>query len=364
MDSLTHHRFFSTTLLAAFAVVALLSVACREKTSFLTIVEQTPYLGLDPTVRHISCFNVARLKGRDEFRQFKRDALWRDKLGPLLNQMANRTSLKPLDRIDLLILASSGRRDALIPLKNTVFVARGRFEGLIGQLDDLRNWLGEEFLIAPPAFMGSAHPGTEFRTYHLAAKSQFNERIRYDLYVCLVSDSLLVFSLSQHQFNRTLNVMGGLKEGLQADGDWMALLQHPNIGATIWGAGYVSSPWAAGIAAGVPSLQNLPLAKRYFYDVEFYQNKIDAEIGLICETIDSATALTPGLRAAIEPIVGWLGTLSPIPTPIAVLPRQARVQTELNISTINLVLSGQVLSGVLYEWAKLNDARIYGAATP
>lgn len=295
------------------SIVALcltLALQACEQPPYLETVKQTPYFGLPASVTHVHAFNVARLRAREELNKVLIGAEMKQDFERIRSTVRERTGVDFLEQIDLLVVAASGPRDVNQPLKNTVFIARGRFENAIAGLQPMLDWLGEEYLIAPPPFQRRSHPDSELVKYQTAAYSQYNERLQYELHVCVPAPDLFIFSFSSTLFNQTLDVVAGIDPGLRLDEDWKRRLALADIGKAIWGVGRIPTATVQSILPLIRWAPSLGLATEFFYDLDF-ERGMTVRLGLVTSSIKNAETLAQELRNGHPQLVRTVERLVP-----------------------------------------------------
>lgn len=319
-------------------ILALLCGAACKKAPFANTVEQTPYLGLPSGIDMLDSVDMGRLRSREGFTDLLQRAEKHPSVGGTLKALRERVGFDPIQNIDQLVMATRGALDPAKPGTNTVMVARGTFSDPAGTLEKLRQWLGEEFLVDPPAFQETSVAG--FRRFHLKAQSQYDVNRFVELTFGFPSQGLMVFSMNPALVDETLGVISGQAKGLQADQEWMKLLQRPRIADEVWGAGKMSSKVAAHPAASM--IRN---TKKYYYSLNL-NSETKLEVGLVCDSIEAATKQTDGLKqglAEIKPMVAQFmampGVAEQIPPSVPKLLDKISIQTELEVTKIFFTLT-------------------------
>ncbi|MCE5228024.1 hypothetical protein LLG95_00305 [bacterium] len=323
-----------------------LAVAGCQKKNLLPTVEQVPYLGLPATVNHVHGLDMSRVRATQSFADFLAQARRDNKdLNTILGGLADEVGIDPINDIDMMNLAIRGTPKLNQPISNAIMIARGRFGGVPGKLDKLRQWLGREFLIQPPAFQKSSHPASNIAIYKTSARSQYNEHIEFQIFIAVPADDLIIVAFSPELMNDTLDVIGMVKgvEGLHNSKAWIDKLKLVQTSATVWGIGDFAPP-----AEVKQQIANLPdggivtKIQNYLYDVDSKDGDLLAEVGLVCDSPASATTLSAALekgRVAIrDQFAPMIGQQLP---ETAKLPNKVLITTEINVSRVILRL-GQI----------------------
>ncbi len=290
MPMIPLHRY-CLLLLVLLPAVAL--TGCG-KSDFVVAVEQNPYFGLPGDTQHLHSLDLGRLRTRRWFQDDMARREQGDELRRLLDGLRDHVGFDLIRQIDQINLGQRGVAEEDRPFGNTILIARGRFEGLQGRLDDLRRWLGEEWLIQPRPFEQVQHAG--FTIHRLEARSQFNEQHSYRIELAFPSDQLLVLSLSPTLMADSLAVIAGQVEGLRLEEGWRQRLNWPDLSAVAWGGGDFSPPDTVALAPMASDISGLTAARHYFYDVGM-ADQIRFGGGLAANTIEEATQLTESVRA-------------------------------------------------------------------
>ena len=352
--------------MAALACLAELS-ACKKE-PYIQTVEQTPYLGLPGGLNDLLCFDVSRLRMREGFQELLKDLPPGSQVTEALSVLRGRVGFDPIEQIDLLFVATRGKIDPANPFKNVVMIAKGRFPDPAPKLAALRDWLAEEYLINPPPFQRTQGNGgiAIFRT---KAQSQFNEKITYELNFGFPSETLMVFSFSPSLLDETLAVVSGSQQGIRMDKTWLAMLQRPDVGAMLWGTGNISPDLLkeipTGLAQGpVPTPPDaLKTARQYYYNIDF-GDQFDAQIGLVCDTIDAAEKLSAGLKSGLEQVKKGAAMIASVMPETAKLLDRIVVLTELETAKIRISLTQDQKKALTREWEKMAAAAKAGAQPP
>jgi hypothetical protein len=330
----------------------LILVAGCEKPVFIDTVEQTPYLGLPGNIDNLFSFDVARQRGREGFRKMLDSARSDPQAGALLETMNQRLGFDPIQQIDLAILATRGAVDPVNPLKNTVLIARGRFDHPEQTLEKLRQWLGEEILIAPPPFAAGTFPETGFKTFSSKAASQYDANRIYEMHFAFPKPTMMVFSSAKNLLDETLGVIAGQAEGIRANQEWMTMLGRPDIGAMYWGMGNFPRAEAKDLAAKTPALGDLGAVKQYYYNING-DPAFKADFGLVCESIKDATGLTASLKEGMAKTKPMLALFAAgAPKTIGLLDKLF-IHTELETTKISLALTPDEQRDLRREWELL-----------
>lgn len=281
-------------------LLALALAACQKK-SMLATVEEVPYLGLPASITHLHSVDMSRLRAaqffQDQIARAKRES---NRFNELLNGFTAQVGLDPIGDIDFVSMAFRGALKPNQPLSDRLFIARGRFAGMAGKLQNLRQWLGHELLIQPPPFQKRLHPASNVAIYYLTAHSQFNEGIQYQVLIALPSDDLMIVAFAPENMDAALEVIAGTKgvEGVRNNLAWIDKISFVKTTSTLWGIGDFSvSPEARAGLAKLPDSGAYDKIQNYLYNVDS-NSELRIEIGFVCDANPSAIALTAALEKA------------------------------------------------------------------
>jgi hypothetical protein len=338
-------------LVCLLAALLLAPLACK-KPPFIETVEQTPYLGLPQGLDHVTSLNVKRLRDRDFYTQLRRALNAHIGLPPGADNIRQHLGIDPLKDIDTLILGAKGSfNKAENPLADTVFIARGQFVSPAMKLETFRRVLAEEYLIAPPPFKATKHPGAEFDRFALEAPSQYNENIVYKLNFGFPNENLMVFSFSPSLLGETLDVIAAQADGIRKDEFWLAMLQRPNIGAILWGTGNAN---LRGSAAGIAPPMAMSGVQEYFYNIDF-SPRLDSTLGLVCTSIDAAERLSGDTKQGLKTMEQQMAVMSVFLPETAKIPGKTSVLPKGQTVEIGLSLSEADTSALQLEWRRFGQ---------
>lgn len=286
-----------TTLILLLAVAL---AACQKK-SMLSTVQGVPYLGLPSSITHLHSVDMSRLRltplFQDQIAQGKQESR---RFNQLLSGFSAQVELDPIADVDFVSRGTRGALKPNQPLSDKIFIARGRFAGLSGRLDQLRNWLGYEFLIQPPPFQKRQHAASNTTVYFLRANGQFNESIEYQISIALPAEDLLVVAFAPENMDATLDVIAAVKgvEGLHNNPAWINKIALVKTTSTLWGVGNVSmSPDVRSDISKLPDGAAYDKIQTYLYNIDS-DSELRIEVGFACDTNDAAIALTGALEKA------------------------------------------------------------------
>lgn len=345
-------------LLAMLLLGSVVVTAGCEKTPHIERVMQTLYLGFPAGLEELQTVDLYRLRNKPDVA----DAYRKSSFKTTMDEMEAELGFNPWEDIDLINLGTRGRANPETPYENAVLIARGGFQNPGAVLEKLHGWLAEEVLIAPPAFRRGTHPGTEYPTFQTQARSQYNANIELTLQFGFPNENLMVFSLNSGLFRETLDVIAGNVEGLMSDEQWRPRLQRPDIGATFWGTGAFPREELQAAVQESPALEQIPVfaqlmaVQEYYYNLEF-NNAINGELGLVCDSIETATALTNQFRQSMseyQQVKPFLVENFNIPR-TAELPEKLFITAELETTKIVLSLSEKDYRALRLEWKKLAE---------
>lgn len=341
-------------LWSGLVLTVLVGLLGCNKQPFMATVEQTPYLGLPANVESLNCIDLGRLRTRDNFLTVMNGLETSLQAKPLLDVLRQKVGFDPWKDMDLLIMSERGAVDPANPLKNSIFIAMGQFKDPAPKLELLRQWLSEDYLVDPPAFQKSLHPGTSFQKFQTHGQSQFNVRQVYELNFAFPSDRLMLFSFSSTLLNETLDVFSGQTPGLQKDKAWQQMLDRPDIGAPIWGTGNIK-PNAGGSLSPIPLASILQSGKQYYYSVNI-SDDVKAEVGIVCVTIDSATQLTQTIKGLVDQVKAVVALkMATVAPETAKLADKLQLTTEQETSKLFLNLTSDQRKALMDEWEDLGE---------
>lgn len=336
-----------------------LGLGCDRKPS-LEVFERTPYLAIPAETGSIMNADVKRLRNRDKVVQLLKEAEeQRPDFGRTMDALRNRVGFDPFQKIDTLCLGEVGKADRNNPLKNTLVVARGDFSDPKPKLDNLLEWLGEEYLITPPPFTTSTFEDSGITRYKTRAQSQYNENLIIDLNFAFPSETMMIFAMDGNLLDQSLAILTLEAEDMRKNPFWQDMLKRPAISAMFWGAGHID-PAKAG---NLPVQSNLSKAKDYFFNLDFNES-FDFQLGLVCESIEASTDLTRQLKdqvAAVKPMVGMVAATAP--ETVGLIDKLYFI-TEKEATKISLKLTPEESRKVWEEWDRLAEQAGPGGFQP
>ncbi len=341
--------------------ILLATVACKKQ-PYLNTVEQTPYLGLPAGPDQIFQLNLNDFRNREDYADIK--AHWESSppLGPFIVGLRDQVGFDLLSRADRLTIAIKGRPDPKKPGNNITIIAQGRFDNAASVLEKLPAFLGSEYLIQPPPFRQAEEFGL---TYHsTSAQSQFNETEVYDIAVSVPSTSIAIVTFNNAQMSSVLEVVSGQAKGIQQDAVWREMLKRVNIGASVWGTGNL--PPIPPKFAMLPAVTPVTKAKQFYLNVIAVRD-VQADLGLVCDSIPEATALSDALKSGVAQMKVSVAALAKLAPTLAQLPDKLVITTELQTSKISLGLTSIEMRQIQAEGENLRKgitAPPPGAAAP
>lgn len=353
------------TLLSRTSLILLLAVAlaaCQKKT-MLSTVEEVPYLCLPASIAHLHSVDMSRLRAtqlfQDQVAQAKQES---KRFNRLLTDFTDKVGFNPIDDIDFVSLAFRGALKPNQPLGNKLFIARGRFTGMAGKLDSLRQWLGYEFLLQPPPFQKRLHRASNVTIYYLTAHSQFNERIEYQILIALPSDDLMIVGFAPDNMDATLDVLAAIKgiEGLHNNPAWIKKLAFVKTTSTLWGIGdFNASPEVKAAFAVLPDSGAYDKIQNYLYNIDS-DSEFRVEFGFVCAANDEAIALTGAIEKARGEMRNNIATVfGPDAPELTKLPDKLLITPNQNTSRMILRLQQTDVDTIVPE-IKKNRLNLWG----
>ncbi|MEN6627301.1 MAG: hypothetical protein ABFD69_13840 [Candidatus Sumerlaeia bacterium] len=342
-------------LLLLLAVVP----GCRKQ-NLLSTVEAVPYLGLPASVNHLHCADMKRLRGTQFFQDMLEQAQKENGgFKSVYDGLRQQVGFDPVQDLDMVTLALRGKPQPNQPLSHVIVLARGRFTDMAGKLEKLRHWLGDEFLIQPPPFQTSRHEASDITINKMTARSQYNERIEFQILIAFPTENLMILAFSPEFMNDTLDVIASVKgvKGINNSPEWVEKLKTARISATMWGYGDFSvMPEQQQVLANIPDGQAFTKITNYFYDLDS-DGDFRAALGFVCDSIDSATKLSATLDKGRKMLSDQLAaSLPPEAAETIKLPTRLLVTTELKTSHLVLRLTAADIGKINAEIDKMGSA--------
>lgn len=347
------NRNFRFMLWGGLLVATLLGLAGCKKQPFLRTVEQTPYLGFPGNLDSLQNFDLSRLRAREGFATIAGELENQLKIKPVMDSLRDRVGFDPWKDIDLLIIGARPNQDPNNRFKNTIVLAQGRFAEPAARLEQFRVWLGEEYLVDPPPFQQTTDPDSGFKKFKLSAQSQYNVKQVYELNFAFPSEKLMLFSLSGSLVDETLGVIGGQAPGIQKDPVWLKMIERPNISAMVWGTGNLDPNAMAQVAQLFPNAAVLRNARQFYYDVTINQDA-QFNLGLVCESIESATQLSQALKTSLDQAKALLARVAAQLPQASKLLNKLQITTELETSKLFLTLTDEERGALIDEWEAMS----------
>jgi hypothetical protein len=360
---LTITRNFRSLLWGGLLVATLLGLAGCKKQPFLQTVEQTPYMGLPGNLNDLQNIDLSRLRAREGFTTIVSDLEDKLKIKPVMDSLRDRVGFDPWKDIDLLIIGTRPNQDANNRFKNIVVLAQGRFAQPAARLEQMRGWLGEEYLVDPPPFQQTTDPDSGFKKFKLSAQSQYNVKQVYELNFAFPSETLMLFSFSAPLLDETLGVIAGQTPGIQKDPAWMKMIERSNISAMAWGTGNINSNATAQVAQLFPNAAALRNARQFYYDVTINQDA-QVNLGLVCESIESATQLSQTIKTSLDQLKTLLTRMATQSPQAAKLLDKLKITTELETSKLFLTLTDDERGALIDEWEAMSRKKAEQATPP
>ncbi len=340
-----------------------LAGGCKKKTSY-DVVEQNPYLGMPGLLDHLINFDISRLRLRDGFREFRQELLDDPQAGIIFEALDKRMGLNPLDDVDRVVVGVRGRVDPDDPVKNLLVLFQGRFSNADQMMEGLHQWVAEEYLIAPPPFRKSTHPGTDFKRFQTSGQSMYSEQnLVLELNFAILESpggdgagedpsspgrGLMVFSFNSALVAETLDVISGQMEGIQKDENWVTMLDRPDTSSFFWGTGNLDPA----MTRGAQALSGLSKAGQYYFHLNLKTNP-EAELGLVCDSIESAEALAGEIKTGIQSLKGLMPLVAMAAPETAKLPDKIVAIPKQEITRVILKLTESDHRALVNEWKAL-----------
>lgn len=349
-------KFRGVWAMALLGVLLLAPLACKKQ-PFVETVKQTLYLGMPGNLDSLASLDIAGVRSIDGFNDLLTTLENQPKF-PLkanLDSLRQKVGFDPIKDLGLVVLGSRSPANATEQLKYMVFIAQGNFQNGPAKLEKLSNWLGEEYL-ADVKFSQAMH-ASGIKRYQITGKSQYDVKVSMELNFAFPTDEIMVFSFSAGLLNDTLDVITGQTEGIQKDKAWLEMLKRVNRQATFWMTGVFTPADGKDLAEMLPDVADTARSvKQLFFDADFTP-EIALHVGLVCETIDSATKLSDKLNQEFQQFkMGASMVLTGMQVPeTGKLLNAIKILNELETVRVSLTISPDNQRALRTEWAKSLD---------
>ena len=318
-------------------------------------VSRTPYLGLPAGIDHLVTLEVGRMFERDFFRQMLRNLEEDPEQAEQLRQMREDLGLDPFKDIQTVSMGVRGNfsQAGENQFANTVWIVRGNFASPEPMLDKLHTFLDREILIAPPPFSRSTHGETGYPTFSLRARGQYREDIEFHLNFGFPNEQLMVFSFNQGLLAESLDVIAGVTPGVGADEGWREMLRRPQLGTLLWGTGNFNA--SSEMLQAMGGASGLPAVRQYFFNFTM-GTRVDARLGLVCDTIERATSMARDMQQSLQQMRPMLAFMlgGQMPETVKMLERIA-VLPKGDVVEVSLSLNEQDTSALKLEWQRASE---------